>query len=121
MSPFRFRISNFDVIYAVYLNGIHISSMLSVDITENILVTALEEIIVTPHEVALSNFFMRSPPNTPKYDALLHIHLQDGLKRIDMDHFQNILSEAVASANDGMSSKYVLGTICEVHYFSVKL
>ena len=121
MPIFRFRISSFDVIFVVYLNGIQISSLLSVDIIDNILITALEEIIVTPHEVALSNFFLRSPPNTPKYDALLHIHLQDGLKRIDVEPFQNALTEAVASANDGMCSKYVLGTIFQVQGFSVKL
>ena len=108
MFPFRFRTSSFDVIFAVYLNGIQISSLLSVDITDDILFTALEDILVTPNEVALSNFFVRSPPNTPKYDALLHIHLQDGLKRIDVEPFQNVLMEAVASANDGMSPNMAL-------------
>ena len=115
-----FRRSSFDVIFAVYLNGVQISSLLSVDITENILLTALQEILVTPNEVALSDFFVRSPPNTPKYDALLHIHLQDGLKRIDVEPFQNVVTEAVASTNGGMSPKYDFGTIFQMYCFSVK-
>ena len=75
---------------------------------------------MTPNEVALSNFFVRSPPNTPKYDGLLHIHLQDGLKRIDVEPFQNVLTEAVASANGGMSLNYGFGTIFQMYCFSAK-
>ena len=79
-----------------------ISSLLSVDVTTEVLSKPLEGITDLSTETKLSDLLIPSPANVPRYDALLHIHLESGLMRIDVEAFQAQVAKAIATANSGM-------------------
>ena len=93
------------MIFAVNLNGVQMSSQLSVEITPEALFTSLAGVSITTSEDVVSSLLITSPPDVPRYDALLHIHLESGLRRADVEVFQTIVAAAVDAANDGMLFK----------------
>ena len=71
------------------------------DVTTNILSTPLEGVTDLYTEPKLSSSLIHSPTDVPLYNALLHIHLERGLMRIDVEPFQTEVVNAIATAKTG--------------------
>ena len=87
--------------FVVELNGVQMSSQLSADIPSAVLLSSLAGVNTTAYGESVSELLVVSAPHVPRYDSLLHIHLENHLKHIDQEQFEAFVVEAVNAANEG--------------------